>query len=285
MTLCKGFPFPVLSPDNMDYIDDVEYSASISYKEDVGIYICHEVKEGNFVSGLISQNSAKFACLVSQPASLFRKIFIYDGDDGKVIANQKIISSDFYSPEILAGSLFRPMVVATKDINENIHGSHCLDSACWGEGEIIIPRGGIVAFDNWKYLENNAASSMFVFKPSEALSIGQIDVIPNTDNGGFKFVVNLRQEMLSAMQSSSNKDGVKEHMMSICTHALSRGFEILAKDYYQNWEDHLHLKILATEFEVKGIPHWSTEGFKPEMAATAMYPHSIPNNLNGGDDE
>lgn len=277
--MSQSFPFPVLSPDCMDYAAGAKYSADLSYKRDTGVALFHKVTSPTLVAELVSQGRAKFACYVSLPQSMLRKLLVHkEGDSTE--AKQVIAPCDFHSAETLERSFFRPIVIATDCFNEATSPHYGLDGDCWSEGGVKIPRYGIIAFDYWKRIKNSS-SSLLKIMPSDNLSGGRMKVEVSTDKG-FEFLAYVSKEMSSTMRSGSSD---KNHVRSILTHALSRGFEILASEYdkEESWSKYHNLSFLADQFHAKGIPHWSEENFKPENAATIMHPHCLDNTGKGGD--
>lgn len=278
--MSQSFPFPVLSPDCMDYVAGAEYSATLSYRKDAGIVLFHKVTDNTLVSELVSQQMAKFACYVSRPQSMFRKLFVHD--DGKGLEERQTIAPpDPHFAEALEGSLFRPVVIATEPFNKTTSPHYGLDRDCWDSGDVVIPRGGIIAFDHWKRLKNSS-SSIFQIKPLDSLSGGKMTVEVSAENG-FEFLTYVSREMYGAIRSASSD---KDHVNSILTHALSRGFEMLAQneEYKENRGNHLNLSLLEMVFRAKGIPHWSEDNFKPEKAATSLHPHRMANSKKEEDD-
>lgn len=140
--MSQSFPFPVLSPDCMDYVANAKYSAGLSYMRDAGIVLFHKVTDNTLVSELISRQTAKFACYVSHPQSMLRKLFVHAG--GGLEEKQIIAPSDFHSAETLEGSWFRPIVIATDYFSDATSAHYGLDGDCWNEGDIEIDRKSVV---------------------------------------------------------------------------------------------------------------------------------------------
>ena len=77
------------------------------------------------------------------------------------------------------------------------------------------------------------------------------------------------------------------------THIVTACLARLQKDYASDdgesgWQSFRNLRAFADYLEHKGIEHWSDDDFRPERAATALYPHVLPDeglaDSDAGDD-
>ncbi len=265
----QTFPFPVVSPVSLDYRSGVKYEGLLSSR-DSNITITHKISDDNIIAYLLKNGYAKFGCMVSLPATMYRRLFIDDSKSLNVV--QKINYNESGAHEDIQHPMFRPVIIMTEEYPisnpDKAHGFHDI----WLKQDIKFPQGGIIGFDGWMIL-GDAASSILQFIKDKDIPEGMIKV-ESDDTGGFRFKV-LVHESLFTFISNPYDENEKNHVRSIWIHALSRGLEILATDYKNkdDWEQYPNLKLLEQQLKNEGQHHWDEEGFYPEAVATSLYPH------------
>ena len=267
----KSFPFPVISAASLDYPGAVEYVGDISRMDNSGVIVSHKITDDNAVARFLKEGRAVFACIVSLPSTMYRRVFV--SDSTLLNVDHQIDYKDSGAHDGGEQPKFRPVVIKKGDCRIAA-GDAGLDEQLWSGGDIHFPDGGIIAFDCWKEFKGGAGS-LFQFKADVAgeLEFGMIKVSDDTGEG-FRFEVQVHPRFLDAMQEPG--DGHKPHVRSVQTHALSRGLEILARDYQNNWREFPNLMLLSQRLESEQLPHWEQEQFCPDEVATRLYPHLLP---------
>ena len=274
----KSFPFPVLSAASLDYPGEAEYVGDISRMDNSSVIVSHKITDDNAVARFLKEGRAAFACIVSMPSTMYRRVFVCD-DSKSLQADSKIDYKDSGAHDSGEQPKFRPIVIKKGDCSIAA-GDAGLDEQLWSGGDIRFPDGGIIAFDHWKEFKGDAGS-LFQFKKDAAgaMEFGMIKVSDDTE-GGFRFEVLVHPRFLDAMQEPG--DGHKPHVRSVQTHALSRGLEILARDYTEDkWREFPNLMLLSQRLESEKLPHWEQDDFCPDEVATRLYPHLLPGEYDG----
>ncbi len=274
----KTFPFPVVSPVSLDYQSKVQYKCEISSMDSNNIVVTHEITDGNIIAELIKSGDAKFGCMVSLPATIYRRLFTNDSKSLNV--TQQINYNESGAHNDIQHPMFRPVIIMTKEFNIiKSDEKHGFDDIWLGQ-KIKFPQGGIIGFEDWMKFGDAASSILrFVKAHDENIQEGMIKVDPD-ETGGFRFKVSVHESLFTFMSSNPYDN----HSRSIWTHALSRGFEILATDYRKNWEKYPNLKLLEQYLKNMGQPCWDDDEFYPEKVATYLYPH-IPSIDRSNNDE
>ena len=275
----KSFPFPVLSAVSLDY-PGAEYVGDISRMDNSSVIVSHKITDGNAVARFLKEGGAVFACIVSLPATMYRRVFVCN-DSKSLQADSKIDYKDSGAHDNGEQPKFRPVVIKKGDCRIAA-GDAGLDEQLWSGGDIHFPDGGIIAFDHWKEFKGDAGS-LFKFTTDIAgeMEFGMIKVSDDAE-GGFRFEVQVHPRFLDAMQEPG--DGHKPHVRSVQTHALSRGLEILARDYKNNWREFPNLTLLSQRLESEQLSHWEQDDFSPDEVATRLYPHLLPGDTEHDDD-
>ncbi len=266
----KIFPFPVISPVSLDYQSNVQYKCEISCMGKNNIIVTHEIADGNIIANLLKNGDAKFGCMVSLPATMYRQLFTDNNKSLNVI--QKIDYNKSGANDDTQHPMFRPVIITTEELYIKSDEKHGFNDIWFGQ-EIKFPPGAIIGFGDWMKF-GNPVNSIFLLKEDESMQQGMMEVEADA-NGGFIFNIKVHKSILTFISESDSRSDTneKKHSISILTHALSRGLEILAKDYKDNWEHYPNLKLFAQYLKDNGQPHWDKEGFCPEKVATSLYPH------------
>lgn len=119
---------------------------------------------------------------------------------------------------------------------------------------------------------------MLDFRPNEDLAAGQFQVEPSRE-GGFRFKVQLAIDLFRYLSEGHRRQELGG--WNVMTHIVSAALSRLQRDFGdddgdEGWESYTNLLALANELEKRGLPNWSDDAFQPEMAATRLYPHRIP---------
>lgn len=272
----RALPFPVLSDASICYVDRVSYRASVSRKAEGDILVEHRLSGGGLVASLVNDGRAKFACIVSVPMTMFRKVYRLDGD-GEVVAMQRIPCDE---GELSGTPKLRPIVVCAEKIPPvTVVESHGLDPFYAGE-HVQFPDGAIIADGGWQDFKGHG--DILRIRKGDGLEPGTFQVTIS-EQDGFYFLVHAAPDLFRFLQ---NPNGQNEYCMSVMTHAFSSGLSQL-RDNAQlraNWENYQSLQILHRDLEARGLKTWEDPEFSPELAATTIHPYTRMSEEHSDDD-
>lgn len=279
----KSFPFPVLSPDSADYDDGVEYSAKITKMGDVpAVGVRHNLCGDSLITNLLQDGKAAFACIVSVPSTMYRRIFVADGGAPECCQNIDYSESGYgEDTDAVESPMFRPVILTKDKITKK--ATQCAGlGKLWQSSDIKIPRGAIIAFDDWARFGGSGGGLLIVERGAE-LANGQMRVSADI-TAGFRFRIRVGGELYDRLHSPA---GQARHRISVFTHALSAAFQILKDEYYEKsvWREHINLRLVTEQLNRAGAGHWGDADFSPEQAATILYPHIFDDTGEGDDDD
>ena len=262
----RVFPFPVLSEASICYLDRVSYQVDVGRNKQGGdIIVEHRLSGDNLVASLVNDGRAKFACVVSMPLTMFRKVYPLDGG-GELVAIQRIPCDE---GELSGTPMLRPVVVCAKSIPPVLAvDSHGLDPFYAGE-HIRFLDGAIIADAGWQDFRGHG--DILRIRRDDKLELGTFKVtISETD--GFYFVVNAAPGLFEFLQ---NPNGRGDYCMSIMTNAFSIGLSQLRSTQVlrENWQNYQSLQVLYRDIEERGLKTWDDDEFSPELVATTIHPH------------
>lgn len=267
-------PFPILSEASLCYADGVSYQATVNRKQGGDIIVEHRLSGGNLVASLVNDGRAKFACIVSVPSTMFRKVYRLDGE-GEVVAMQSIPCDE---SELAGAPKLRPVVVCAENIPPVLAvDAHGLDSFYAGE-HIQFPDGAIIADAGWQDFKGHG--DILRIRKDDTREPGTFKVSIAVSDG-FYFQVAAAPDLFRFLQ---NPNGMSDYCMSIMTHAFSIGLSQLRNDKVlrENWENYQSLQVLHRDIKARGLDGWDDEDFWPEVVATTIHPHI---RLSGEDDD
>lgn len=265
----RAFPFPVLSEASICYIDRVSYKAKVSRNAEGGnILVEHRLSGNNLVASLINEKRAKFACVVSVPATMHRETHSVDRE-GELLAVQSIPCDE---GELSTTPRLRPIVVCTESIGPKlVEDSDGLDPFYNGE-HVSFPDGAIIADADWQDFRGHG--SILRVRNDEKREFGTFEVtISETE--GFYFIVYAAPALYDFLQHPGERG---DKCLDILTHAFTSG---LAKLHAHKalregeWKNYQALQILHQDLTARGLKTWEDDDFSPELAATTIYPHDV----------
>ncbi len=110
----------------------------------------------------------------------------------------------------------------------------------------------------------------------ESLEPGRFHVEAQTEP--FRFIVKLHPGLHGFLRHKSDppvqRNNIIVHIVTACLALLQRDYGKEGDD--GGWESFPALRAFASHLEANGIRHWAEEGFRPEEAATALYPLRVP---------
>ena len=227
----------------------------------------HAVEHAAFIDRLIDERAARYCCTVSAPVSSYRRIhFSYE-------ASQKIE----WNPEDLGEPpLFTPMVVASEAFTVRLCSERDDVHPLWDRQTVEIEKGCRLAVGPVIRIRRTLLH-LLRFDRDPELAEGRFRV--DAESQPFQFVVTLSADLHRFLQHGKG-DVAWRHIM---THVVTACFALLQKDFSSTDEldqdeglGDRNLDALADYLERKGLPHWEdTESFRPEVAATELYPHLL----------
>ena len=176
--------------------------------------------------------------------------------------------------------MFTPMLVTREEISHIVDAETDGLNHIWHGKELLLPKGARVAVGPTFKLQSGI-SGMLDFNLDENLAPGQFWVEASSEDG-FKFKVHLATDLYEHLRYH-RQELIGSNIMA---HIVSATFGILNRDYAtddeeEGWKSYHNLLGLAELLEEKGLGHWADDAFRPEQAATCLYPHM----LAGGNDQ
>ena len=164
------------------------------------------------------------------------------------------------------------MIVSAKEMSLTIEARRDGVSALWDGRAIYLPRGARLAIGPTFALQSGLLG-LLDFRQEDELGCGQFRVEASRE-GGFRFNVYLASDLHRFLRTY-RQEAVGWNTM---THIVSAAFARLQRDHRdddgdEGWRSYANLVALHEELRRRGLPHWSEEGFEPELAATTLYPH------------
>ena len=278
-----SFPFPVLRADTLDFHESAKFTAEVQRPHGAGnATVRYTLSDNNLISRLIREDYAKFACVVCVPSTMYRTLEVFNEqlnfqDEENQIELQVTHNFDLENSLVSSSPFFRPVVIATEDIDGKIENSDRLDSI-WEE--VFIQRGAIIASAGWIRL-GGGVEGMFILRQDEKLKEGMIRVEGNPTQD-YRFNLYAEPNLYRKIRNCPRP--LVSHRNSVLTHALSSAFRYIKSDFEKldaedidGQEKYANLRILKNLLKDAGELDWTEEGFNADKAATAISPHFIPN--------
>ena len=262
----RFLPYPILEAGSLSY-DRGEYRVTaVAGKDGTSVTLRHEIQGAPLVDSLLREGKARYACLVSVPATGFRKLELCDVSEQRVEWHLEVVGE----PPML-----RPLIVAVESVSCSLTKEHGVARA-WQGVQLTIPVGARLALH--EYLRTSSSiHNLVVLRHDPKMNDGTLKVQECTEDG-FYFLVTTATDVFRFLQ---NPSGFPNHRLSILTHIVSRCFEILKRCYGipedtesdAGWRDFRSLRALAAELKAKDLPCWEDDEFDPFKVSTQLYPH------------
>ena len=264
----RAFHWPVLEAGNRSYQDGV-YSVVFEEKERGRSFtILHQVQAAQLIEEWMKAGKLNFICSVASPRSMYRGIHVSNTPQQTI----EWVQEDLGEPP-----MFTPMLVTREEIRHTVDSKTDGLNPIWDGREIILNAGARVAVgQTFKF--QSGLNGILEFNKDEELAPGQVRVEPSSENG-FTFKVYLAPNLYNHLRYRRKEmPGT-----NIMVHVVSTALGILQKDYSDaadedgtGWQSYRNLVGLADLLQRHGAGLWSDENFKPELAATILYPHPVP---------
>ena len=268
-----SLPYPALEEGNLSYPRGTYRGAAKSLKNGKSVRVTHRLENAGFIEQQIKEGRAEYGCLLSVPVTGHRELRRSSSPSQDVEWDIGIVGE----PPII-----RPIVVAVKDIKHTFSASDDV-ADIWVGRKIEIPKGARLARDTFLRSSVPSMQSLLNFIKDDTLSEGSFFVSADV-NHGYRFNVYVAPDLFEFL----GKPGLDDRLrMSIASHVVTCCFGIL-KQEFSNEEDgadfteHSNLRMLKDLFEADDLALWTEDDFKPELAATRLYPLVFP---DSADDE
>lgn len=262
----RCLPYPILESGSLSYYRGEYRVTAVAGADGSSVTLRHEIQGAPLVESLLREGKARYACLVSVPATGYRRLEQCDASEQRVEWHLDVVGE----PPML-----RPLILAVEAIHCRLREEHGVAKA-WQGVQLTIPIGARLALH--EYLRTNSSiHNLVVLKNDPEMDNGTLKVQECTEDG-FYFLVSSATDVFRFLQ---NPSGYPNHRLSILTHIVSRCFELLERLYGSpqstdtdaDWTSFRSLKALASELRAKGLPCWDEDGFDPITVSTQLYPH------------
>ncbi len=222
----------------------------------------HKIEQAQFITRLVGEGRADFACIVSSPQSSYRRIYRSRDSRQRIECDRANLGEP---------PLFTPLVVCTDQIVWTLDTDTDGVDPIWHGQTITLNRGSRLAVGNIVRLETSMARLLKLHADKD-LEPGQFYVEEQTEP--YQFNVKLHPKLHRFLRYKSGqraeRNNIIVHIVTACLALLQR--EWREGDDKKDWESIPNLKAFAAHLEDLNIPLWTDEEFVPEQAATKLYP-------------
>ncbi len=264
----RAFRWPVLEAGNNSYQNGV-YSVIYEEKERGRSFtLSHQIQGAPLIEEWMSADQLQFVCSVASPRSMYRGVHVSD-------ESQQVI--EWKQEDLGEPPMFTPMLVARQDIGHTVDCESDGLNPIWEGRKIVLAAGSRVAVGQTFRLQSGF-NGILEFNLAENLPSGQVIVEPSSENG-FTFKVYLARDLYDHLKYRRNEmpgTNIMVHVVSTALGILQRDHADPGDEEGMGWQSYRNLVGLAEFLQQRGVGLWSDENFKPELAATILYPHPIP---------
>ncbi|MYD24428.1 MAG: hypothetical protein F4X08_01245 [Gemmatimonadetes bacterium] len=256
---------PVLETGNLSYPDGRYTVVFEPGNDQSSFYLAHNVDGSPFVSRLIENGQAVYACIVSSPISSYRRTHLSNESRHEVRWNADDLGEPpLFTPMILSG------ITGEYVVNSKTDGVHSV----WDGSLISIQKGSRLAVGSVVRLQSSIFQMLSIQK-DETLGNGRFFVDAETEP--FRFLVKTSPDLHDFLRFRI-EDPIRKNIM---THIVTACLALLQRDFYddndeEGWNTHRSLRALSDFLTNKGLPCWYDQGFRPEKVATELYEHLLP---------
>ena len=269
----RSHAFPVLEVGNISFPKG-RYALEFDPGEDQSSFVLrHRIQGAPLISRLLAEGEARYVCAVSSPISSYRRTHVSRDPEQRIQWNQNDLGE---------APLFTPMIVSVTSRKLQLSEQHDGVHQVWNDQLVRIEKGSRLALGHVVQLRSSILQ-LLSLQADEGLAEGQFRVDPETEQG-FQFLVKLHPGLHQFLQFEGT-DGIRGHVM---THIVTACLAVLQRDFWDDseedggWASHRNLRTFADFLESKSLPHWSEDDFRPEQVATALHPHVLPKQPEGG---
>ena len=267
----RAFPWPVLETGNSSYENGIYSVVCEDNKPGESFLLRHSVQNAPLLQKWAESKRLTFVCTVASPRSMYRTLQVS-------LVPEHLVKWD--TTDLGEHPMFTPILVTRDEIAHVVDAETDGLNRIWHGKELFLPKGARVAVGpTFKF--QSGISGLLDFNLDENLAPGQFRVEDSSEDG-FKFKVHLATDLHEHLHSH-RQELVGRNIMA---HIVSAALGILKRNYTtdneeEGWKSSHNLLGLAELLEEKGLGHWADDEFRPEQAATCLYPHKLP----GGNDQ
>ncbi len=262
----RSHDHPMLESGNLSFPEG-RYLLDLQPGEGRSSYvITHRIEGAPLISRLLAEQKALYACIVSSPISSYRETHTSKNPRHEVGWNADDLGeAPLFTPAILSSE---PQELTLSTGRDGVH-------LIWDNQPVALHKGSRLALGSVIQLESSILN-LLSFHEDPRLGEGQIAVEHETEP--FRFRVNLHPALHRFLRfpGSNFHHNLMTHIVTACFARLQR--DATDDDGDSGWKSHRNLIALADYLELKGLDHWSDEGFRPETVATALYPLKLLEN-------
>ena len=267
----RAHKHPILETGNLSFPSGKYYLDFKSNIEQESYVIHHRIEGAALVERLLKENKAQFACVVSSPISSYREIHLAIEAEHEVSwKTDELGDAPFITPMVLCMESLELIIDADRD---DIH-------QIWHGQQINLQKGSRLVLGDVVQFQS---SILQLISLNEDADLEEGQFVVEIKEEPFHFYIKVSPVLHKFLRYRT--DLIRK---SIMTHIVTACFARLQNDYDHDdgesgWRSFQQLRVLAEFLEHNGIEHWCDNDFRPEKAATALYPHELPNiNLEWG---
>ena len=260
----RSHDHPMIESGNLSF-PDARYLLELLPGDDRSSYtVTHRIEGAPLIARLLERQQARYACIVSSPISAYRETHV------STDARQTVT----WDPDDLGEApLFTPVILCSESQELKLDSSRDGLHPIWDNQTIVLHKGSRLALGSVIQLESSILH-LLSFHEDARLDEGQFAV--DTETEPFRFRVNLSSGLHRFLRypTDENHHNIMTHVVTACLALLQRSYA--DDDGESGWRTHRNLVALAEYLDQRGLDHWSDDNFRPEHAATGLYPLRVP---------
>lgn len=279
-----GASIPILKEDSFDYSNEgnnyPSYDAYIRIipGDNPRAEIHHKLIGDSMISQLLEDGKAQFGCELVLKGSFKRNLHLHSD---KFSSAETMQSIEWDSRDVCQKVFFRPVIVATTDIEGlKLTKEHCV-SDLWEGVSISIPKFAILADAEMK-TPDVRTQSLLKFRYEKTFSDFEMDISKPTGGAGRTyFVVKVGKALHELVRSKQSENA--DLRKALLINALAGAFATLAREF-QNDPDNEKAAIescdiltaVRSKLKAKDIASWDEDpdNFSSIHAATKFEEYS-----------
>lgn len=255
---------PVLESGNLSFPTGKYTLEFQSGSDRTSCFITHRINGAPLISRMLASGEALFACILSSPISSYRQTHTSSTARHEVCWNL----DDLGEPP-----LFTPMILCTKPLEITLDASSDGLHSIWDGQSIALQKGSRLALGSVIQMETSI-THLLSLREDTKMEDGQFCVEVETEP--FHFVVNLSSRLHQYLRynQTEHRHNIMTHIVTACLARLQRDF--CKEDEDSDWKSYSSLVAFSDHLKDKELYHWTDDEFRPELAATVLYPHVLP---------
>ena len=264
---------PMLESGNLSFPEGRYWLDFVPGKDRSSYLITHRIEGAALISRMLESDQARYACIVSSPASGYRHTHVSKSAEHEVRWNV----SDLGEPPLITPTIvcWTPQEFKLSTSRDGVH-------RIWDQQMIVLSKGSRLALGGVIQLQSSILHLLSIHQ-DDRLGDGQFEVEIESEPFRFRANVGARLYKCLRYQDSEMRRSVMTHIVTACLARLQRDY--IEDDGESGWRSHRNLKALADFLATKGLGHWTDDEFRPEKVATAIYPLVPPHGMSRSTDE